>query len=65
MFCFLFFSFGMFGIENVIGDDQKKLDVLVNDFFINMLKFFYFICLLVSEENENVIVVEIEKSVGI
>lgn len=65
MSCALFFSFGMSGTENVTGDDQKKLDVLANDLFINMLKSSYLTCLLVSEENENAIVVETEKSVGI
>lgn len=65
MSCSLFFSFGMSGTENVTGDDQKKLDVLANDLFINMLKSSYLTCLLVSEENENAIVVETEKSVGI
>uniref|UniRef100_A0A8W8I1R1 fructose-bisphosphatase n=1 Tax=Magallana gigas TaxID=29159 RepID=A0A8W8I1R1_MAGGI len=54
--------FGMSGTENVTGDDQKKLDVLANDLFINMLKSSYLTCLLVSEENENAIVVETEKS---
>ena len=26
------------GVANVQGEDQKKLDVLANDLFINMLK---------------------------
>ncbi|XP_061164012.1 fructose-1,6-bisphosphatase 1-like [Saccostrea echinata] len=53
--------FGMSGTENVSGDDQKKLDVLANDLFINMLKSSYLTCLLVSEENDHAIVVEPEK----
>ena len=36
----------------------KKLDVLSNELFINMLKSSYTCCLLVSEENETVIEVE-------
>ena len=40
----------------------KKLDVLSNDLFINMLKSSYTTCLLVSEENETVIEVETERS---
>lgn len=53
--------FGMSGTENVSGDDQKKLDVLANDLFINMLKSSFLTCLLVSEENDHAIVVEPEK----
>lgn len=29
---------GMAGSENVQGEDQKKLDVLANDVFINLLR---------------------------
>lgn len=54
----------MSGTENVTGDDQKKLDVLANDLFINMLKSSYLTCLLVSEENDHAIVVEPDKAVG-
>ena len=62
--CVYFFSsFGMSGTENVTGDDQKKLDVLANDLFINMLKSSYLTCLLVSEENDHAIVVEPDKKV--
>lgn len=43
------------------GEEVKKLDVLANDLFINMLKSSYTTCLLVSEENETVIEVETEK----
>ena len=40
----------------------KKLDVLANELFINMLKSSYTTCLLVSEENETVIEVESERA---
>lgn len=40
---------------------MKKLDVLSNEIFINMLKSSYSTCLLVSEENDNVIEIETEK----
>lgn len=53
--------YGIAGQTNVQGEEVKKLDVLANDLFINMLKSSYATCLLVSEENENVIEVEIEK----
>ena len=53
----------MAGATNVTGDDQKKLDVLSNDLFINMLRSSYTTCLMVSEENENVIEVDAEKRV--
>uniref|UniRef100_A0A1A9V8B9 Fructose-1,6-bisphosphatase isozyme 2 n=1 Tax=Glossina austeni TaxID=7395 RepID=A0A1A9V8B9_GLOAU len=52
---------GIAGDINVQGEEQKKLDVLSNELFINMLKSSYTTCLLVSEENENVIEVETEK----
>ena len=41
---------------------MKKLDVLSNDLFINMLKSSYTTCVLVSEENETVIEVETERA---
>lgn len=43
------------------GEEQKKLDVLANDLFINMLKSSFTTCMLVSEENDEVIEVETEK----
>jgi fructose-1,6-bisphosphatase I len=53
--------FGFDGNVNVQGEEVKKLDVVSNQLFINMLRSSYVTCLLVSEENENVIEVEIEK----
>ncbi|KAK3098681.1 hypothetical protein FSP39_021929 [Pinctada imbricata] len=53
--------YGISGTQNVTGDEQKKLDVLANDLFINMLKSSYLTCLLVSEENDQAIVVETDK----
>lgn len=47
---------------NTTGDEQKKLDVLANDLFINMLKSCGEACLLVSEENEEIVEVPEEKS---
>lgn len=55
------FSYGISGSTNVQGEEVKKLDVLANDLFINMLKSSYTTCLLVSEENDTVIEVETEK----
>lgn len=49
---------GLAGSSNTTGDDQKKLDVLANILFINMVKASYSTCLMVSEENEDVIEVE-------
>lgn len=48
----------MAGEVNIQGEQVKKLDVLANELFINMLKSSYTTCLLVSEENENIIEVE-------
>ncbi|XP_047739091.1 fructose-1,6-bisphosphatase 1 [Hyalella azteca] len=53
--------YGMAGDVNVQGEEVKKLDVLANDLFINMLKASFSTCLLVSEENETVIEVEVER----
>jgi fructose-1,6-bisphosphatase I len=49
--------FGMYGEQNSSGDDQKKLDVLSNDIFINALVKSGSCCVLVSEENEEPIIV--------
>merc|ERR1719391_736618 len=53
--------FGVAGNTNVQGEEVKKLDVLANDLFINMLRSSYATCLLVSEENDSEIEVETEK----
>ncbi|KAH8410086.1 hypothetical protein KR009_005838 [Drosophila setifemur] len=52
---------GIAGDVNVQGEEVKKLDVLSNELFINMLKSSYTTCLMVSEENANVIEVEVER----
>lgn len=63
-FIFLSLSrFGLAGSSNTTGDDQKKLDVLANELFINMLKSTYTVYVMASEENENIIEVEIAKQV--
>uniref|UniRef100_A0A6A7FP64 Fructose-1,6-bisphosphatase isozyme 2 n=2 Tax=Hirondellea gigas TaxID=1518452 RepID=A0A6A7FP64_9CRUS len=53
--------YGMAGDVNVQGEEVKKLDVLANDLFINMIKSSFASCLMVSEENETVIEVDVEK----
>lgn len=53
--------YGMAGDVNVQGEEVKKLDVLANDLFINMLSSSYTTCLMVSEENKTVIEVEKER----
>ncbi|KAG0717500.1 Fructose-1,6-bisphosphatase 1 [Chionoecetes opilio] len=53
--------YGMAGDVNVQGEEVKKLDVLANDLFINMLSSSYSTCLMVSEENTTVIEVEKER----
>jgi fructose-1,6-bisphosphatase I len=52
--------FGVAGNTNVQGEEVKKLDILANDLFINMLRSSYACCMMVSEENENVIEVDAE-----
>ncbi|XP_038072013.1 fructose-1,6-bisphosphatase 1-like [Patiria miniata] len=53
--------YGIAGGTNVTGDEQKKLDVLANDLFINSLRSSFTTCALISEENETVIEVEAEQ----
>ncbi|XP_071488661.1 fructose-1,6-bisphosphatase 1-like [Diadema antillarum] len=53
--------YGIEGSVNTTGDQQKKLDVISNDLFINALKSSYTTCVLISEENETVIEVETER----
>lgn len=52
--------FGVSGSTNVQGETVKKLDVLANELFINMLSSSYTCGLLVSEENETVIEIKDE-----
>jgi len=52
--------FGLAGEQNSTGDDQKKLDVLSNDIFINALVKSGSCAVLVSEENEEPIIVPSE-----
>lgn len=54
-------SYGISGETNVSGDEVKKLDILSNDLFINMLKSSYTTALMVSEENDSIIEVETDK----
>lgn len=49
--------YGLAGEVNSTGDDQKKLDVLSNDMMINALKNSGVCAVLVSEENEEPIMV--------
>ncbi|KAG7188381.1 hypothetical protein KM043_008034 [Ampulex compressa] len=53
--------YGIAGNTNVQGEQVKKLDVLSNELFINMLTSSFTTCILVSEENEHAIEVETEK----
>jgi fructose-1,6-bisphosphatase len=50
-----FIRYGIAGSTNVQGEEVKKLDVLANDLFINLMRSSFTTCLLVSEENEDVI----------
>lgn len=53
--------YGIAGNINVQGEEVKKLDVLSNELFINMLTSSFATCVLVSEENQHAIEVETEK----
>lgn len=52
---------GLAGDTNVTGDAQKKLDVLSNEVFCNMVASSYTSCLMVSEEDEHAIVIDSDK----
>lgn len=54
--------FGLANTKNVSGDQVKKLDVLSNELFINMLLSSYTCHALISEENDEIIEVEKDKS---
>lgn len=49
---------GLAGSSNTTGDDQKKLDVISNDLFIEAMRSCGRVALLVSEEEEEVIFFE-------
>ena len=56
---------GLFGLEgavNVQGEDQKKLDIIANENFVNTLRSSTKVCLMVSEENDDAITVATDKS---
>lgn len=50
-------SIGAAGNQNVQGEDQKKLDVLSNEIMINALKASGKVAVLVSEEDDEAIIV--------
>jgi len=50
--------YGLDGATNTSGDEVKKLDMLSNDVFINALKHSKELAVMVSEENEEPIIVE-------
>jgi len=52
---------GLAGSVNVTGDDVKKLDVLSNEMFINMVQASYSTCCMVSEENKELIITPKDK----
>jgi len=54
--------YGLAGSENSTGDDQKKLDVLSNDMFVNSLLNSNVCAVLVSEENDEPIIVPADKA---
>ena len=61
MFFVDYCRYGIAGSTNVQGEEVKKLDVLSNELFINMVTSSFTTCLLVSEENSTAIEVDTEK----
>ena len=53
---------GGFGENNVQGEAQQKLDVYANDQFIHALRYGEECCVVASEENEDIVVVDDEIS---
>jgi fructose-1,6-bisphosphatase I len=53
--------YGMAGSVNVQGETVQKLDVLANQLFINQMSSSFNVGIMISEENEQVIVVEPKK----
>jgi len=49
--------YGMAGVENATGADVKKLDIIANDIWVESLERCGVCCLLVSEENEECIII--------
>lgn len=49
---------GVAGTANVQGEDQKKLDILSNDIMINSLRASGKCAVLISEENEDPIIID-------
>lgn len=47
--------YGIAGSTNIQGEEVKKLDVLSNELMINMLRSSYTTCMMVSEENDELI----------
>lgn len=50
--------YGLQGAVNTSGDDQKKLDVLSNEVMINALMYSKSLCVLVSEEEEEPVIIK-------
>lgn len=49
---------GMAGASNIQGEQQKKLDVIANDVFVNLMRKSGQCCVLVSEEEDDPIIIE-------
>ena len=50
--------YGLQGGSNSTGDEQKKLDVIADEIFVNSLRHTGLVSLMVSEEQEEVITTE-------
>jgi fructose-1,6-bisphosphatase I len=50
--------YGISGNVNITGDVQKKLDVLANEVFINSLKSSNQVCVILSEEEDEPIIID-------
>ncbi len=49
---------GYFGTTNIQGEDQKKLDVFANDYFLDAMMHGGMVCAVASEENEELQIYE-------
>lgn len=52
---------GSYGVENIQGEEQQKLDVIANFRFINSLKHGGEVCAVISEEEEDIVYTDNDK----
>merc|ERR1711870_102638 len=54
--------YGLANVQNATGDDVKKLDVIANTVWVDCLKGSGVCCVLVSEEEEEPIIIDVDRA---